>query len=81
MCRPMHGGFCDLLDTIELIIQVLLYVIIWLLSRPEPAKEEEKRFGVEDSKLPGASALPPVPLPVSAGVLPASVFSGELPCV
>ena len=59
----------------------MVILVHLVLNRPEPAKEEEKKFGVEDSKLPGASALPPAPLPVSAGALPASVISGKLSCV
>ena len=72
---------CILLETIILIILMWRYLFTWLFIRPEAAKEEERKFGVEDSKLPGASALPPAPLPVSAGALPANVFSGELPCM
>ena len=45
--------------------------------RLEQAKEEERKFGVEDSKLPGAPAQPPAPSPVGAGVLSGSALSGE----
>ena len=72
---------CNLLETIVLISLLYQHMRMWLSSRPEPAKEEEKKFGVEDSKLPGASALPPAPLPVGAGALPPCVISGALPCV
>ncbi len=46
-------------------------------GRQEQAREDERRFGVEDSRLPGAAALPPAPSPVGAGILPAAALSGE----
>lgn len=46
-------------------------------DRQEQAREEERKYGVEDSRLPGASALPPVASPVGAGILPATALSGE----
>ena len=81
MYSVAEGVSCNLLETLGLIILMYQYLRKCPSSRPEPAKEEEKKFGVEDSKLPGASALPPAPLPVGAGALPPSVMSGELPCV
>ena len=48
---------------------------VW--GRQEQAREEERKYGVEDSRLPGAGALPPTPSPVGAGLLPATALSGE----
>ena len=48
-------------------------------GRQEQAKEEERKYGLEDSNLLGASAQPPVASPVGAGILPAAALSGERP--
>ena len=48
-------------------------------DRQEQAKEEERKYGMEDSNLPGASSQPPAASPVGAGLLPATALSGECP--
>ena len=54
-----------------------LYSTLGCCNRLEQAKEEERKSGVEDSKLPGAFTQPPAPSTVGAGVLSGSALSGE----